>query len=115
MGSGRVEHEPACREGPIGAGSRSLSVHGEGGSTMIRTTLLGRQSFAGVRSALAALLVTAFALVTGPIPASATAPAQAERRFTVMTYNVYLGANDPLGPGSPRGTPPRPDAPPTSI
>jgi endonuclease/exonuclease/phosphatase family metal-dependent hydrolase len=60
---------------------------------MIRTTLLGRQSFAGVRSALASLLVAAFALVTGPIPASATAPAQAERRFTVMTYNVYLGAN----------------------
>jgi endonuclease/exonuclease/phosphatase family metal-dependent hydrolase len=55
--------------------------------------MLGRRSFAGARSALAALLVAAFALVTGPVPASATAPAQAERRFTVMTYNVYLGAN----------------------
>jgi hypothetical protein len=60
---------------------------------MIRTTVLGRRSFAGARSALVALLVAAVAVATGPAPASATAPAHAERRFTVMTYNVYLGAN----------------------
>jgi len=64
-------------------------------STMIRKTMLGRRSLAGVRSALVALLVAAFAVATGLVPASATAaaPAQAERRFAVMTYNVYLGAN----------------------
>jgi hypothetical protein len=39
--------------------------------TMIRTTLLGRRSFAWLRSALAALLVAALALATGPVPASA--------------------------------------------
>lgn len=60
---------------------------------MIRTKLLGHRPPAGARSALVALLVAAFAIATGPVPASARAPAHAERRFTVMTYNVYLGAN----------------------
>src|SRR6266508_1387352 len=43
-------------------------------------------------AALAALLV----LTAAPAGAETGAPTQAERRFTVMTYNLYLGAN--LGP-----------------
>ena len=43
---------------------------------------------------IACTLAVAAAVVTAaPVPAQATPPEQAERRFEVMTYNVYLGAN----------------------
>jgi endonuclease/exonuclease/phosphatase family metal-dependent hydrolase len=42
---------------------------------------------------LAAALVAAVALSTASSAASATPPTQAERHITVMSYNLYLGAN----------------------
>ena len=42
---------------------------------------------------IAGLASTTIILATSPAPASEAAPVVAERRFTVMTYNVYLGAN----------------------
>lgn len=89
----RVEHDHTVVKGRSEPEVDSSRFKEKEEDTMIRRTLLGRRSFAGVRSALAALLVAALAVVIGPVPASATAPPQAERRFTVMTYNVYLGAS----------------------
>ncbi len=57
-------------------------------------TSTSRPSLGRLRGALAALTVAAVvAIATGPARALATPPEQAERRFEVMTYNVYLGAN----------------------
>ncbi len=53
-----------------------------------------RPSVGRLRAVTCALAVAVAAVVTaGPIPAQAAPPEQAERRFEVMTYNVYLGAN----------------------
>lgn len=59
---------------------------------MISRSSTNRMSPGSFRGALAALTVAAVAIATGS-RALATAPEQAERRFEVMTYNVYLGAN----------------------
>jgi len=56
---------------------------------MIFVTSLRRQAITGI--ALALLVFTAL-----PSAAEESAPPQAERRFTAMTYNLYLGAD--LGP-----------------
>lgn len=42
---------------------------------------------------LATAITTIFVLVAGPATAQADAPAQAERRVDVMTYNLYFGAD----------------------
>ncbi len=52
-----------------------------------------RPSVGRLRAVTCALAVAAAVVAAGPIPAHATPPEQAERRFEVMTYNVYLGAN----------------------
>jgi len=60
---------------------------------MISRTSTSRPSLRRFWGALAALTVAAVAIATGPARALATPPEQAERRFEVMTYNGYLGAN----------------------
>jgi hypothetical protein len=47
--------------------------------------------YAGLRSALTVMLTTGLVVATGPAPASAKPPERPTP--TVMTYNVYLGAN----------------------
>ncbi|MCI0634765.1 MAG: endonuclease/exonuclease/phosphatase family protein [Actinobacteria bacterium] len=49
--------------------------------------------FRKLRVAIVLLLLAVATLATVPTSAAAVPPEQAERRFTVMTYNVYLGAN----------------------
>jgi len=58
---------------------------------MTTQTSHGPRWFAGLRSALAAVLITGLLVATGLAPASATPPVRPTA--TVMTYNVYLGAN----------------------
>ena len=60
---------------------------------MSNPTSTKRPSVGRVRAVTCALAVAAAVVTAGPIPAHATPPEQAERRFEVMTYNVYLGAN----------------------
>jgi hypothetical protein len=45
------------------------------------------------RRILVGLLVAAVAATTAPNPAVARGPDKAQRRFTVVTQNLYLGAN----------------------
>lgn len=54
-------------------------------SKVARRCVLGR--------VIAGLTATTIILATSPAPPLQAAPVVAERRFTVMTYNVYLGAN----------------------
>jgi len=60
---------------------------------MFKATSSLRGSRGAFRRAIAAMTLTAIILVTVPARAQEAAPDVAERRFTVMTYNVYLGAN----------------------
>jgi endonuclease/exonuclease/phosphatase family metal-dependent hydrolase len=46
-----------------------------------------------LRAVVASFVFAAVSLTAAPAQAVETAPERAERRFTVMTYNVYLGAN----------------------
>jgi len=60
---------------------------------MFKATSSLHGSRGAFRRAIAAMTLTAIILVTVPARAQEAAPDGAERRFTVMTYNVYLGAN----------------------
>src|SRR6266542_2656254 len=65
-----------------------------GGRAMSNPRSTQRRSVGRLRAVTCALAVAVAAVVTsGTIPAQAAPPEQAERRFEVMTYNVYLGAN----------------------
>jgi len=49
--------------------------------------------WARVRASVATLVVMAVTLAVSPARADVDAPVVAQRQFTVMTYNLYLGAN----------------------
>jgi endonuclease/exonuclease/phosphatase family metal-dependent hydrolase len=46
-----------------------------------------------VRRSLVGVVIAALAILTVPTPAASGPPPHAQRRFNVMTYNVYLGAD----------------------
>lgn len=53
----------------------------------------GPRAFVGRRALRAVVPLVVATLVVYTSPAAGTPPAHAERRFTAMTYNLYLGAN----------------------